>query len=113
MVNKFGDNTDGTTTIINLQTTKKITATHGKYKDYIKQIQESYKLGFTPYRIHAKYSGHWVSPVRCYDSEVYVSDNEGAMKITEDSIPTDFLVYWIKIDDSEDGDDGDAFAIVG
>ena len=49
MVNKFGDNTDGTTTIINLQTTKKITATHGKYKDYIKQIQESYKLGFTPY----------------------------------------------------------------
>ena len=33
---------------------KKVTTSSGKYKDYIKQIQESYELGFTPYRLHKK-----------------------------------------------------------
>ena len=110
MVNKFGDKTDGTTSIINLQTVKRVTATSGKYKDYIKQIQESYNLGFTPYRLHVKYSGNWVSPVRCYDKKVYVSDNEGAMEITEGVITTDVLIYWTK---AEDDEDDAASAIIG
>ena len=35
----------------NVKVLKKVTFTKGKYTDYIKEIQESYKLGATPYRL--------------------------------------------------------------
>ena len=35
----------------NLQGAKKVVVTVGKFKDYIDEIQQSYMLGFTPYRL--------------------------------------------------------------
>ena len=78
---------------------KKVTTSSGKYKDYIKQIQESYELGFTPYRLHHKKTGLWITPIRCYDKHVYVSDDTGSFAVTDDSLGTDdALVYCIKGD---------------
>ena len=31
---------------------KKVVVTVGKFKDYIYEIQQSYELGFAPYRLH-------------------------------------------------------------
>ena len=36
----------------NLQVMKNVVVTVGKYKDYIDEIQQSYELGFTSYRLH-------------------------------------------------------------
>ena len=50
MVNVFGDSIaigPG-----NLQVVRKVVVTKGKFKDYCNEIQQSYELGFTPYRLH-------------------------------------------------------------
>ena len=97
----------------NVKVLKKVTITKGKYSDYIKEIQESYKLGVTPYRLHTSNYGTWVTPIRVYDNSVFVLDNEGSMSITGRTIQNDpphsVLVYWVK----GDIDDDDATVIIG
>ena len=87
---------------------KKITKTSGVFKDYVKEIQESYRQGFTPYREHKKSTGLWITPLRCYDNTVFALDNVGAFEVTND--PVKKLVYWVEKEPS----DGDALnSIVG
>ena len=39
----------------NLQVVKKVVTTVGRFGDYTAEIQQSYELGFTPYRLHMNY----------------------------------------------------------
>ena len=61
MVNVFGDSIASEPG--NLQVVKKVVVTVGKFKDYIDEIQQSYELGFTPYRQHKNVDGVFVSPL--------------------------------------------------
>ena len=58
----------------NLQMVKKVVVTEGKFKDNWNEIQQSYVLGFTPYRLHKNTNGTFVTPIRYYDGRVYVLD---------------------------------------
>ena len=46
---------------------KKDVTTVGQFKDYYAEIQQSYVLGFTPYRLHTHVDGTFVPPIRTYD----------------------------------------------
>ena len=52
MVNVFGDSTASGPG--NLQVVEKVVVTEGKCKDYWNEIQQSYRLGLKPYRLHKK-----------------------------------------------------------
>ena len=54
---------------------KKIVTTVVQFKDYYAEIQQSYVLGFTPYRLHTNVDGTFVTPIRYYDGRVYVLDD--------------------------------------
>ena len=87
---------------------KKIIKTSGKYKDYIKEIQESLRLGFSPFCEHKKDSSSWVTLLRCYENKVFALDDSGAFDVTDK--PVEKLTYWIK----KVPNDGDALlTIVG
>ena len=60
MVNVFGDSVASGPG--NLQMVTKVVVTMGKFKDYTDEIQQSYGLGFTPYRIHTNVDGTFVTP---------------------------------------------------
>ena len=75
--------------------------TKGKYKDYKSEIQESYHLGFTPFREHTKETETWITPLRCYDNAVYALDSVGVHDVTDDDIEK--LVYCIKKNSTDDG----------
>ena len=85
---------------------KKITQTSGTCKDYIKEIQESLRLGFTPIREHTKDSGTWVTLLRCYENKVFALDDSGAFDVTNEAVEK--LVYWIQKEPS----DGDALLFI-
>ena len=51
---------------------KKVVVTKGKFKDYMDVIEQSYELGFTPYRLHTNADGTFVTPSRVYSGKVYV-----------------------------------------
>ena len=55
MVNVFGDSIASGSG--NLQVVKKVSVTVGKFKDYIDEIQQSYELGFTHYRLYKNVDG--------------------------------------------------------
>ena len=59
MVNLFGESA-GIGGSVDLQLMKKIVTTVGTFGDYIDEIQQSYELGFTPYRLHANEVGPFV-----------------------------------------------------
>lgn len=95
MVNKFGDCiVEGES----YRTIQKVIVTSGKYLDYVTQIQESYRLGFTPFRLHTNTKGTWVTPIRCYNEGVYVSDSVGAVDVSSRTLETDSskLVYYVE-----------------
>ena len=41
---------------------RKFVVTKGKFKDYIDEIQQSYWLGFTPYKLHTNVDGTFLPP---------------------------------------------------
>ena len=73
----------------NLQVVKKAVVTVGKFKDYINEIQQSYVLGFTPYRLHKNADGTFVSPHSCYDGKVYILDDVATMKVGDRNLITE------------------------
>ena len=79
MVNVFGDSVVSGSG--NLQMVKKVVVTKGKLKDYVDEIQQSYVLGFTPYRLHKNTDGTFVTHIRYYDRKVYVLDDVATMEI--------------------------------
>ena len=60
MVNVFGDSI--ASGLGNLQVVKKVVVTVDRFKDYIDEIQQSYVLGFPPYRLHKHVEGVFVTP---------------------------------------------------
>ena len=62
-------------------------------------IQQSYVLGFTPYRLHKNVDGTFVTPTRIYDGKVYVLDDV-AMEVGDQYLTMDIvnskLVYFVK-----------------
>ena len=99
MVNVFGDSIAGG--LRNLQL-----VTEGKFKDYWNEIQQSYVLGFTPYRLHKNTDGTFVTPIRYYNRRVYVLDDVATMEVghrslTEDTISSK-LEYFVKSDMGSD-----------
>ena len=87
----------------------KVVTTVGRYGDYINEIQQSYELGFTPYRLHTN-TGVFVTPIRVYDGHVQVLDDVAMMEVTTQQIATDTtgtkLIYFGTGDD----DGGDMFS---
>ena len=69
MVNVFGDSV-ASGSVGNLQVVKKVVATVGRFGDYINEIQQSYELGFTLYRLYATSDGTFVTPIRVYRGHV-------------------------------------------
>ena len=58
-----------------LQVEKKVVVTVGQFKDNIDEIQQSYELGFTPYRLQKNVHGVFVTAIRVYEGRVYVLDD--------------------------------------
>ena len=79
MVNVFGDSVASEPG--NLQIVKKVVVTKGKLEDYWNETQQSYVLGFTPFRLHKNADGKFVTPVRYYNGKVYVLDDVATMEI--------------------------------
>ena len=112
MGNLFGDSIAGGRG--NLQVVKKVVVTvGGKFKDYIDEIQQSYVLGFTPYRLHKNVDGVFVTPIRAYEGRVYVLDDVSTMEVGDRHLETDTidskLVYFVK----DDGGGGDIVTLQG
>ena len=61
MVNVFGERI-GSGGSVDLQLVKKVVATVGTFGDYTDEIQQSYELGFTPYRLRTNEVGTHVTP---------------------------------------------------
>ena len=73
----------------NLQVVRKVVVTEGKLKNYWNEIQQSYELGFTPYRIHKNTDGTFVTPIRYYVGWVCVLDNVATMEVGDRSLTED------------------------
>ena len=84
MVNVFGESVGSRSG--NLQMVKKVVTTVGQFKNYYDEIQQSYELGFTPYRLHTNTDGTLVTPIRTYDWDGDVMDDVATMML-----PTDIL----------------------
>ena len=100
MVNVFGESVGNDS--VDLQLVKTVVTTVGKYEDYYAEINQSYVLGFPPYRRHTNVDGTFVTPIRYYDGRVYVLDVVVTMDVTGRHIATDKLgsklVYFIEAD---------------
>ena len=100
MINVFGDGVASGAG--SLQMVKKVVVTKGKVKDYSEEIQESYELGFTPYKLHTNVEGVFVTPIPVYSRRDFVLDDVATMEIGDRQIATDEigskLVYFVKGD---------------
>ena len=65
----------------NLQVVKKVVVTEGKFKDYWNEIQQSYELGFTTFRLYKNTDGTFVIPIRYYDGRVCELDDVATMEV--------------------------------
>ena len=85
MVNVFGDS---------------VASGQGKFKEYWNEIQQSYVLGFTPYRIHTNADDTFVTPISYYDGKVYIFDDVATMEIGDWYLETDTisskLIYFVE-----------------
>ena len=84
MVNVFGESV-GSGGSVDLQIVKKVATTVGTFGDYIDEIQQSYELGFTPYRLHTNEVGTYVTPIRVYDDTICIgrSCHDGVYQSTD------------------------------
>ena len=80
MVNVFGESVGSGS--VDLQLVKKVVVTKGQYKDYVNAMQQSYELGFPPYRLHTTGYGTFVTPIRVNNGKVYALDDVTTMNIT-------------------------------
>ena len=89
MVNVFGGSIASGP--VNLQVVKKVVVTVEKINDYIDELQQSYVLGFTPYRVHKNVDGTFVTPIIFYDAKVYVLDDVATMEVSDRNLSTDII----------------------
>ena len=69
MVNVFGEGSRAGD--LDLKTAKRVVGENGKYKDWVKEINESHRVGFPQYRIFTDGMGTFMSPISVYDGKVY------------------------------------------
>ena len=100
MVNVFGHSTGSW--VGNLKMVKKVVVTESSFKDYGDEIQQSYELGFTPFRLHKNVDGTFVTPIHYYNGRVYVLDDVATMEIGNRQIASDTisskLIYFVNGD---------------
>ena len=60
-------------------------------KDHWNEIQQSYVLGFIPYRLDKNADGTFVTPFRYYDGKVYVLDDVATIEISDWHLETDTI----------------------
>ena len=86
---------------VDLQLAEKVVVTKGQYKDYVNEMQQSYELGFPPYRLHTNGYGTFVTPIRVYNGKVYVVDDVTTKDVTGRHIVgvKSKLVYFVAADD--------------
>ena len=112
MVNVFGDSIASGQEGGNLQVVKRVVTTVGKYGDYTKEIQQSYELGFSPYRLHTNGDGTFVTLIRAYEVKVIVLDDVSRMEVSNRQVAVDTisskLIYFVKASGG-----GDMFALLG
>ena len=99
VINVFGESVGSG--FVDPQLVKKVVATAGQYEDYTAAINQSYVLGFPPYRLHTNEDGTFVTPIRYYDGKVYVLDDVATMYVTGRHIVEDKnkLIYFVEADD--------------
>ena len=99
MVNVFGESVGNDS--VDLQLVNKVVTTVGQYVDCYAEINQSYVLGFPPYRLYTNVDGTFVTPIRYYDGSVYVLDDVTTMDVTVRRIVGDNskLVYFVEVDD--------------
>ena len=78
----------------NLQVVKKVVVTKGAFKDYSDEIQQSYVLGFTPYRLHKNAGGTFITHIHVYDGKVYVLDDVATIEVGDRNLITNEIVNW-------------------
>ena len=82
---------------------KKVVTTVGRFGSYVAKIDQNYVFGFTPYRLHRNVDGTFPTPIRTYDSHVYVLDDVTTTKVTTRKTATDNrsskLIYFTECDD--------------
>ena len=97
----------------NIQVVKKVVVTVAKFKDYSDEIQQSYVLRFTHYRLHKNVDGTFVTPIRVYDGKVCILDDVVTMEVGNRYLTMDTirrkLVYFMK----DHGSSGDIVALQG
>ena len=91
-----------------MQVVKNVVTIVGQFKDYVDEIQQSYELGFAPYRIHTDVLRTFVTPIRVYNEREYVLDDVATMEVSNRHIATDIisskLMYFVKGDGGGGGD---------
>ena len=99
MVNVFGESVGSGS--VDHQSVKKVVTTVGTFGDYYAEINQSYVLGFPPYRVHTNVDGTFVTPIRYYDGRVYVLDDVATMDVTKRKFvgDTSKLVYFVEAAD--------------
>ena len=99
MVNEFDESVGNGS--VDLRLVKNVVATVGQYEEYYAEINQSYVLGFPPYRQHTNVDGTFVTPIRYYDGRAYVLDDVATMDVTGRDIVGDKskLVYFVEADD--------------
>ena len=111
MVNVFGDRTGGTCDGLpeNIKLIREVKKTSGKFKDYIKEITASIKLGYIPYRL-VNYGGFQACYLFVFDRNVFEVGSHGQEVSTitnKDITDKEYLTYWKEVVD------GEAIAFVG
>ena len=94
---------------LDLKTAKRVVEENGKYKDWVKEINESHRVGFPPYRIFTDGMVTFMSPIRVYDRKVYALTDIAVLDVGDRTIKGDGkLVYFCFADDYDA-----AFAVQG
>ena len=100
MVNVFGEGSSSSD--LDLKTAKRVVEENGKYKDWVKEIDESHRVGFPPYGIFPDGMCTFMSPIRVYDRKVYALTDIAVLDVGDRTIKGDGkLVYSCFADDDD------------
>ena len=116
MVNVFGDSSGGTCDGFpqNIKVIKEVKKTSGQFKDHLKEIKASYKLGHIPYRYVHYYKFNGPCIIFTFNDNVFQLGADGyhMANVTDyGCTDTEYLMCWEEVD-SNDGD-GVVSAIAG
>ena len=103
MVDVFGEDGGRRLELPPLSVCEKVEKKGGIFKNYIKKIQKSYQLGFTPYRNHLKHGAIYVNPLHVYNEHVFALDDTGAFDVTLQKVDNDNTLFYWEHDETVNG----------